>query len=935
MRLIPRARARRLGRSTGLAAAVLAFAGAAQAQQAKSGGNNVPAGIPARPLPVARPGVKVGDIRIDGRIEEAAWDAAPPITEFVQSEPFEGQPAVHKTDVRVLFDDDAMYVAARMYDHPDSVRTLLSRRDEGGPLFDWVGVGIDPGLTRRNGYSIRVNASGVQQDIYVYDDAVQDREWNAVYDSKVTIDSLGWAAEFRIPLSQIRYTASDQPQTWGFNFQRRRLASGELVSFALQSRRRGGGAGGGGGGGGNVIVSQMGMLENVVVRSSGRRIEARPYLLSSYHGGPAEAGDPFFDGSETRLRVGSDFRFGLGSSFTFDATVNPDFGQVDADPAVINLSAFETFFDERRPFFVEDASVFDFRLSGGQNQLFYSRRIGRSPHLGAPSGVDFAEIPDAATILGATKLTGRTPGGFSIGALTALTQAESGQGFSRTGGMSEFEVEPRTEYAALSARQEVNEGRSQVSAIFTALHRGLPEGGTFAALTDQAYNGGVRFEHAWPARVWRLSGFLATGHVRGSPAALTAIQRASNHYFQRPDATGSRVDSSATSMSGREWRLQLDRLNASWTGGMWLAEVSDGFEINDLGFGNSRERLDGGLRVGYLQIEPGQILRDFNVNFNTFYNFSHEALDDAGSWDSWRRAYVNGNFTLGSSFTLLNYHGGGMNVSWQPDRFSRAATRGGPMMIEPGSLSGRVSVNSDRRRPYSASVGFDAARGARGSGDDWSVNGSVTLRPSSPIQIEIQPSYGVQSDDVQYVTSTGVQSYAPTFGRRYFFADLRQKTASLEGRMNLGFSPTLMFQLYTQGLLSSGDYQRYKQLATPGTYDFRTFQEGTMQTVGGRVACAGGSICRDGSGTQYLDIDGDAVTDYSFSDRDFNVRSLIGNAVLRWEYRPGSTIFLVWQRQQEGEARVGDFRFGRDLDALWDAPPTDRFIVKVNYWLGI
>ena len=840
------------------------------------------------------------------------------------SEPEEGIPAGQPTEVRLLLDDDAIWVAARMFEaDPDDVRGLLMRRDERGAFFDWFGVSLDPNRDLRTGYAFRVNAAGVQQDLYMFDDSGEDTNWNAVWESAVSRDAQGWSVEIRIPLSQIRYESSPGPQTWGINFHRRRVVAGELSHFSLESRRRSG------------LVSQFGTLENVRVPASVRRIEARPYVLSSLRRGPAEPGNPFFDGSDMGGRVGSDFRVGLGSAFTLDATVNPDFGQVEADPAQINLTAFETFFDEQRPFFVEDGQIFDFRLSGGPNQLFYSRRIGSEPRGDAPTGAAAAETPDAATILGAAKLTGRTSGGLSMGALLALTQAESGRAaFSGEPELRSFAAEPRTEYGAFAASQDLNGGMTQVGGIVTLLHRGLPASGDFDDLTREAYSTGIRFEHLWDDRQWRLNGFLAASHVRGEPEALLAIQRSSNHYFQRPDATRADVDSAATAMSGAEWRLQLDRQNTEhWTGAVWLAQVTKGFEINDLGFSGTRERLDGGFRIGYRDIRPGRYFREYNINFNNFHNFSHEALDDVGALSSWQTAYTNGSFNLGGSVTFLNFHAMNGNVSYRADRYSRTATRGGPLMIEPGGIGWRLGVNSDRRSMLSLNAGINYDRGARDSGRDFTVDGGISVRPSSAVSLQLRPRYSVQSDGGQYVTQTSAVPYAPTFGRRYFFADIDRKTVSLETRANYTFSPTLTFQLFAQGLLSSGDYVRYKQLAEPASFAFQTQGAGYATRVNGMVVCAGGTIC-ELEGAQHVDLDGDGASDFSFRDRDFNVRSLIGNAVLRWEYRPGSTVFLVWQRQQNASVNLGDFDFRRDVDALWGIPADNRFILKMNWWLG-
>ena len=911
------------GRAGSVVAGLLLLAAPSAAQQGSGTADAVV--TPSSSRPATRAGTKVGEIRVDGRIDESAWRSAPVTSGFVQREPDEGMPAGRDTEVRVLFDDDAMYVAAHMWEHPDSITKVLVRRDERGSFMDWFGISIDPNLDRRTGYQFKISAGGSQQDLYISDDTREDMAWNTVWESAVSSDSLGWHLEVRIPLSQIRYESTNEPQTWGLNFVRRRAIVVERSSFALDSRRI------------NGTVSQYGTLEGVRVPGRVRRVEARPYVLSSLHNGPTATDDPFFDGNDVGARIGSDFRVGLGSSFTLDAAINPDFGQVDADPAVINLSAFETRFQERRPFFVEDAQVFDFGLSGGQNELYYSRRIGRAPHGDGPSDAVFTDAPDAATIVGAAKLTGRTGSGLSLGGLVAVTQAESGRAFFDTdSSLQEFRAEPRTEYSVVSARQDFRDGQSQVGLIATALHRDLPSDGTFENLPDQAYSAGVRFDHQWGDRGWKLAGFLAGSHVMGSPEAMVSLQRSSVHYFQRPDGTRARVDSTATSLSGAEWRLQLDRQNTDhWTGSIWTAGVTKGFDVNDLGFSTTRERIDGGARLGYRELRPGRILRDYNLRLNTVYNFSWEALAAAGGWNSWRRAYTNGNFSFNANATFLGYRRANLNLSFRPDTYSRSATRGGPVMIEPGGLNACVGFSTDNRQPTSVRASFDYSFASRGSGDDFSLSANVTLRPSPNVRINLEPEFSVRREAAQYVTSTSAVAYEPTFGRRYLFGDLQRKSFGFEVRADYTLSPALSFQLYAQPLLSSGDYTAYKQLARPSSFDFVSLTQGTAAGVNGIVTCTGGSICRDAAGDQHVDFDGDGAADYQFGDRDFNVRSLVGNAVLRWEYRPGSVIFLVWQRQQEDEVGIGDFDLSRDLRALWVSPAHNRFIVKVNYWLGL
>jgi hypothetical protein len=864
---------------------------------------------------------ELGSIAIDGRLDEPDWESARVFTGFTQGQPVEGDPAEHDTEVRMLLGDEAIWIAARMYDsEPGVIADRLGRRDSHGQ-WDLFVVQLDPNRDRLTGYLFSVSAANVQSDAYLYDDTRMDAAWDAVWSSAVQIDDKGWTAELRIPLSQIRYEASAGEQTWGVNFYRSRIASNEQTYYSLVSKTREG------------RVSQMADLEGVRVSRPARRLEVLPYLVQSLHRGPSDPGDPFFDGSEVGGRLGMDVSYGLGAAFTLDATINPDFGQVEADPAVINLTAFESFFEERRPFFVEDARVFDFNLAGHRNQLFYSRRIGRAPHGGAPSDAEFENVPDHATILGAAKLSGRTSGGLSVGAMAAVTGNEFGEGLLGDGGRDKFLVEPRSEYGVISLAQDFNGGASQIRGITTATRRELPEDGSFDWLPSSAFNGGFRFQHQWADRMYSVYGFLAASHVRGSPEAITRIQRASNHYFQRPDATRYSVDEAATGLTGVEWRLQAEKQGGEhWTGGVWLGEVTRGFEVNDLGYSTRGERLDGGARLGYREIRPGSLFRNYSVSFMNYHNWSHEVLDDVWSLDSWHLARIAGSYSLNANAELLNYWDIRTSASYSPQAMSRSATRGGPMMVDPASTRFTLNVSSDRRKALSVGANVELGDDRIGDGGSREVRADIRVRPSDNLELSVTPRWETSRSGNQYVTATSALAYDPTYGTRYVFADLERRSFSMVTRMDWTFSPTLSLQLYAQPLLSSGDYVRYKQLAKAETYDFLDFRGGTGQVVDGGVQCAG--IC-ELEGTQHVDFDGDGQADYAFGDRDFNVRSLVGNAVVRWEYRPGSTIFFVWQRRQLDRASVGDFDFGRDRAALFGAPAENRFIVKVNYWLGL
>ena len=890
--------------------AVLFFALAAQAW-GDDAARNDPADLP---MPAIEAASRTGHISIDGRLDEAAWTSAVPASRFVQREPVEGADPDKATQVRVLYDADAIYIGARMFDdHPEHIGRQLVRRDERGQ-FDLFSVSIDPNNDKRTGYQFRVSAAGVQRDAYLYDDVRQDDAWDAVWESAVTIDDRGWVAEMRIPLSQIRYESTDSSQSWGVNFMRRCLATNEIIDFALQSRLRYG------------RVSVLGRLNGLVLPSDTRRLDVRPYFLGGARTARAEQGNPFFDGSDFNARAGFGARYGIGSNYHLVATINPDFGQVEVDPAVVNLSAFETFFQEQRPFFVLDAQLFDFGLSG-RDELYYSRRIGRQPRGGTPDGADFADIPTETSILGAAKITGRSPGGLSIGALTAVTGRESGKAYTiADGSTEEFTVEPRAEFGVFRVRRDFRNGASQFGGVGTLMHRALPDDGAFDYLTSEAFSAGMDFEHNWGgtrSRDWAVYGYLVGSRVQGGTEALIRLQRSSNHYFQRPDATRFAVDSTATAMNGYNWRLQFAKRDGSpWSGSVWFAEISPGFEINDLGFSRSGERLDGGARLEYRNITPGRIFRNYRLNAFTFYNFRHEALDDPWSWSSWRHAYKSGAFFAGADFELDNYWEIEFDTRYSPTRFSDTSTRGGPVMERPGGYSIGMEVTSDRRKRVSLRSGLDYESVQHG-GYEWRTGIDASIRPSPNFELEVSPYIRWERNPSQYVTRTDVLAYEPTYGSRYLFSDLKRQSLSLETRLNVAFSPYLTLQLYAQPLLSSGDYLNYKQLLRPESFDFDVLQEGTR------------SFIDPADGLRHLDFDGDGMADIGFSDRDFNIQSLRMNVVLRWEYRPGSRVFLVWQQTRNERDENGTLDVGRDFGNLFGGDSENIFLVKFNYWFGV
>jgi len=913
--------------SFGLASAALGIPNHVAAQEGALSTRS--AGSTSSPTATARATRLDGSISIDGRLDEAEWSTAPVIGGFVQGEPFEGRTPTEPTEVRILFDDGSLYVAARMYESdPSVIRDQLVRRDEGG-AFDSFSISLDPNRDGLTGYRFLISAAGAESDSFLFGDVQEDEDWDAIWDSAVQQDALGWTAELRIPLSQIRYEARPGEQTWGINLTRRRLESNETDYFSLESRTVRGN------------VSQFGTIDGIVVASASRRLEVTPFAVSQVQTAPAEPGNPLFDGSEFEPRFGADLSVGIGSAFSLDATFTPDFGQVEVDPEVINLTAFETFFPEKRPFFVRDARVFDFggnRGGGRGKSLFFSRRIGREPSGTRPAGADFVDRPSQTTILGAAKLTGRTSGGLSVGVLAAVTGRETGTAFFAEGdSIGSYTAEPQGRYGVLRLQQDFRDGGSKIGVITTALQRRLPEDGAFDFLPSSAYTFGVDFEHQWGgrrARDWRLWGFFSSSLVKGSTDALLRIQQSPTHFFQRPDADYLSVDSTATSLFGSDWRLQLERQGTEhWSWSMWIGQQSPGFEINDLGFLTSGERLDIGTRVQYREIRPGKVFRNYNLNFFTFHNFRQSLIEDGISGANLARSHKSGAFWLSGNFTFLNNWDIRPRVSYSPQSQSDTQTRGGPLMTDPASLNLRLSMNTDRRSGFwiEPSVGYERLYAGRGSRLETALG--FNIRPSSNWELEFGPRYTSARDGAQYVATSGALFYEPTFGSRYLFGDLNRKSIAMETRLNVTFSPDVSLQLFLQPLVSSGDYLTYRQLARSESFDFIDFAEGTSVDQGGTVSCQGGQTCTIDD-TRYFDFDGDGTSDFSTSDRDFNIRSLRGNAVFRWEYRPGSQIFLVWQHSRRDRLDVGNLDFGRDFDGLFTAPAENVFILKVSQYLS-
>ena len=845
-------------------------------------------------------------IKVDGKLDDPAWARAEPVDAFTQHDPDEGQPASERTEVRILISDDALYVGARLYDHePQKIRRRLVRRDE-NLASDYFALLLDSYHDHLTTYRFRVNPAGSYDDSYIDARGNADFSWDPVWNVHTTIDSLGWTAEMEIPLSQLRFNPSSDA-VWGVQMRRWIDRKQELAEFSFVPKRE------------QSDASRYGHLTGLGSLSTPRHVEILPYSLAKADYHAIAPGDPFQNGAEGAGSFGADVKYGLTSNLTLDATVNPDFGQVEVDPAVVNLTAVETFFPERRPFFIEGADLFRFGQSRSQNSFnttipFHARRIGRSPELvldGTP-GFNFVDAPSVTTIDTALKLTGKTQGGWSVGVLDAVTSRERARYLDDSGLAHREPIEPLTNYFVGRLRREYGGGNTSIGLLGTGVQRDGSDSTLASMLRSGAYTAGMDFNRFWANRSWSLDGFVLGSYIHGTPAAIDRAQRSSVRYFQRPDATHLHYDPTRTSLAGGAGQLSLNKIGGEhWVGTATYQDWSPGFEINDVGYQNAAD-VRGLSWLGlYKQNKPGKVFHNWDAFVFTNHSFNY-------AWDLTYQGYE-----ADAEGTFRNYWYGDIRASWYPGAYDDRLTRGGPMSRVPPGGRIRLTANSDSRK--------SVLYGSQGNWQWDDAGGKVAtftpfvhLHPSAAVLVSLDPTIQVSRNMAQYVVAVPDPTAVGTYGSRYVFATLEQHSISFDTRINWTFSPKLSLQLYLQPFVVTGLYKDLKQLTAPREYEFGVY---------GRSV---GTAQRDSTGAYKIDPDGAGpAPSFTVPNPNFNFRSLLGNAVLRWEYRPGSAVFLVWQQSRSETEPFGDFDFSRDFRALLDNGPENIFAIKATYWLGI
>ncbi|MGH7508928.1 MAG: DUF5916 domain-containing protein [Gemmatimonadales bacterium] len=843
-----------------------------------------------------------GAIELDGTLSEAAWSAGSAVTDFTQREPDEGAPATERTEVRVLYDDDALYVGARLYDRsPDSIMAQLARRDRVVSADRFI-VFLDSYYDRRSGFFFGINAAGTLYDGTLYNDDWDSDTWDGIWEGKAARDSLGWTAELRIPYSQLRFQRQESHR-WGVNF-KREIARRNERDYLVPTPSNGSG-----------FVSRFADLVGIERVSPPRRVELLPYVTTRAEYLSHEVADPFNDGSRLGADLGGDLKLGIGSNLTLDGTVNPDFGQVEVDPAVVNLSDVETFFEERRPFFVEGASIFEYGYGGANDfwgfnwaspSFLYSRRIGRTPQAELPEHYDYSSVPAGSNIIGAAKLSGKV-GSWSLGALSAVTSREYAR-LSLDQRRWREEVEPLTYYGVSRAQKEFAAGRHGLGFMGTLATRFFDDPGLRDELSSSALGLGL---DGWTTLdregIWVVSGWTGLSRVGGTAERMRSLQASSVHYFQRPDAGYLGVDSAATSLTGYAARISLNKQKGNWMFNSAVGVVDPGFEINDLGFQFRGDQINSHLMFGHKWTKPGRMFRSWRLNLAGFRSYNY------GGDVTWTGLFLTG------LYELRNFSTGSWFVAYNPKTLSDRRTRGGPLMVNQPGVEWELSLDSDPNKRWIYGGGFRGNQYQRGWEDSWTAWGALEWKPGARVSLRLEPQVERSRTSAQYVDTFDDPLATSTFGHRYVFADLDQTTVSASVRLNWIFTPRLSLEVYAQPLLSSGRYTGFKELARPRSYNFNLYPDASPTGDPDRIV---------------LDPDGASgpAESREIDDPNFSLASLRGNAVLRWEYSPGSTLFLVWTQNRSDSESIGTFRTGRALGRMFGAAGDNIFLLKLSYW---
>ena len=840
-------------------------------------------------------------ITIDGKFDEPVWQTAVWEDNFIQHQPNEGAPPHQQTEFAILYDENNVYVAIKCLDSsPDSISMRVTRRD--ATDGDLTGVFFDTYYDKRTSFAFVVSAAGVKSDFVDSNDGDnEDNNWDPIWWVKTTITDEGWNAEMRIPLTQLRFDDTDK-HTWGLQVLRSIFRKDELSAWQPMKREKSG------------FVSQFGTINGINNIHPKRTFDVTPYVVARTERFEKEAENPFKkSGKKNGLDAGLDAKIGLTNYLTLDLTVNPDFGQVEADPSEVNLSTYETFFEEKRPFFIEGKNILTYKLNFGDGDLaydglFYSRRIGRRPsYYPDLNDGEYADVPNATSIIGAAKITGKTKSGWSVGLLESVTSKETadirGSGIERT-----ETVEPLTNYFVSRLQKDFNDGNTYIGGMLTSVNRSLNDP-HLDFLHKGAYSGGFDLVHKWNDKKWEFDASAYFSYVTGTTEAITRTQESFLRTFQRPGQNYMKLDTTRTSLAGQGGKLLLGEFEGNQKFMLAVSWKSPGLELNDVGYLQSADNIMEVFWTGYRFYKPFLIFREANLNLNQWviWDFGGNVKEPGGN--------INGNGQFKNYWHIYS----SFNLSGT--QRSNSVLRGGPAMKLPGYTNFNLGFNTNQQKKFTADFSTSINKSfEKNYRKNVYLGVGIGYRPSENLSINISPGISKNYETLQYVTQQDFLN-----DKRYIMAHIDRNTVNMSVRINYNITPDLTIQYWGQPFIATGKYSEYKYI-TDSQADklqdrYQVFSENQIHF--------------DSESEMYLVDDNlDGTTDYSFDKPDFNVKEFLSNLVVRWEYRPGSTLYLVWSQTRNHYANDGSFDFSNNLSDLFNQKGHNIFLVKLSYRLG-
>lgn len=839
---------------------------------------------------------------IDGWLDDDAWNQGEWQNKFKQYFPYNGNDATEKTEFKLLHDDAFIYLAIRAYDtEPENIEERLGRKDNWDG--DWVQVMFDSYFDKRTAYGFLVNAASVKMDeLLINDSAMGDPNWEAVWEAETNIDYLGWTCEMKIPLNQLRFDSNTE-QIWGLQVSRMLARKNEMSTWNYIDNTT------------NQWVSKFGELRGMDSIEHTKQFDIIPYTVGKIETLKKDNDDPFSQNSISNILGGFDGKVGITNDLTLDFTVNPDFGQVEADPSEVNLSGFETFLQEKRPFFIEGKNILDFKVTERttnfnlrQDNLFYTRRIGSSPkHYPDLNDDEYVDMPLNTHILGAAKLTGKTKDGLSIGVMETVTREEIAR-IDLNGNRRDLTVEPLTNYFIGRIQKDFDEGNTIIGGMFTATNRNLNHD-DLNFLHKGAYTAGLDFNHKWDNNKYYVQGNVLASHVAGDREAITETQESSRRYFQRPDADYVSVDTNRTSLTGFGGSLITGKQGGSFRYLLGYTWRSPELELNDVGYmRKADEQMTWGW-VGFFKQEPFSIFKFLyaGINYWKGWNFGQENL--------YEFIQVNSNINFKNNFRLYT-------------EFTRASKslrpewlRGGPAITAKGGFWHNFNFNTDEQKKWQLGLfGFNYW-----GDDNWSRDFMYTFRarfnPITQLQVSIEPSVAYHYSEIQHVANEEANGVD-----KFIIGDMSQDRFSLNFRLNFSITPDLSIEYYGQPFIAVGKFTRFKEVVNARAFvDEDKWHQFSDNEI---------SYDLD-DGVYSVDRNNDGETDYSFDSPDFNLQKFISNLVVRWEYIPGSTLYLVWSQGRSGDSSYNNLSFSRDMKDLFRVYPHNIFLLKFSYRLNI